>query len=250
MESLFIAQLTDLPGLLEQRQTLEEGLQDLAASAARSLGAQRCSVMLLSATDDGDPVQLRVCSHFGNLPAEAYEAPVDLESSIAGRVVRTHQALLINDVDHSEVSALARQGPGGGASLMCAPIDVAGQLIGVINVSQPVEPRPFAQEDLDLLKVYSAFVGQSIHVFQLQKLSESRLLQMSKLLDERENGLGGGAISPDPAKLAKLVAKNFYRELAIAGFGPKAIIAVATEVLGLLNENLEKHRSRLGQKTP
>ena len=247
MKPLFIAQLTDLAGLIEQRQTLEEGLRDLAASAARSLGAKRCSVMLLSQASDGEPARLRVCSHFGNLPPEAYETPVDLESSIAGRVARAREPLLINDVAHSDVAALARQGARGGASLMCAPIDAAGQLIGVINVSQPGEPRPFTREDLDLLQVFSAFIGQSIHIFQLQKLSESRLLQMSTLLEAREQGLGGDAISPDPTRLAKLVAKNFYRELALAGFGPNAIIAVATEVLGLLNENLDKHRSRHGK---
>ena len=72
------------------------------------------------------------------------------------------------------------------------------------------------------------------------------LLQMAALLERREQE--GGAkqpISPDPAKLAKIVAKGFYRELALAGFGPEAIISVASEVLGLLNENLGRHRSRI-----
>lgn len=249
MEQLFIAHLTDLSNLISQRQSLEEGLKDLAASAAHSLGAKRCSVMLLTEGDDASQPSLRVCSHFGNLPPAAYSAPVDLEASIAGRVARTRKPLLVNDVEHSEVAALARQGAGGGSSLMSVPIEVADRVIGVINLSQPVAPGPFAAEDLDLLKVFSAFIGKSIHVFQLQKLSESRLLQMSQLLETREQRGRDGAISPDPARLAAMVAKGFYRELVQAGFGPNAIIEVTTQVLGLVSEHLDKQRSMDARET-
>jgi hypothetical protein len=41
-----------------------------------------------------------------------------------------------------------------------------------------------------------------------------------------------------------MVAKNFFRELTNAGFGPNAVISVASEVLSMLNANLEKHKER------
>jgi signal transduction protein with GAF and PtsI domain len=249
LDERFIAQLIDIGTLIERRQTLEEGLRDLAALTAQSLGAARCSVMLLMEADDPGGPRLRVYSHFGNLPKEAYASPVDMESSIAGGVAMTGEPLLTNHVGDSSLADLADQGEAGGDSLMSAPIVVAGHTIGVMNVSQPTGGRSFTEQDLDLFKVFSMFVAKSIHVFQLQKLSESRVLQMSQVLQQRDRGQGAKRpISPDPQRLAKMVAKNFYRELSLAGFGPNAIIAVASEVLGQLNETISKHRSRMERR--
>jgi len=239
----FIAQLTDIRALVARHQTLEEGVRDTAELAARSLGVARCSVMLIMQEEDGQSSTLRVYSHYGDLPAAAYAERVSLQSGIAGQVASSGEALLINDLRASRFANLARQGEEADEHLMSAPIQIAGRVIGVINVSKPTDGRSFSEQDLDLLKVFSMVLAQSIHVFQLQKLSESRLLQMAQVLEKRDDG--SGPISPEPERLAHIVAKGFYRELAQAGFGPKAIISVATEVLGLLHENLEKHRARL-----
>ena len=245
MDQCFVAQLMEAGALIEEHPTLDEGLRDLAELAARSLGARRCSVMLRIEADASAPPALKVCSHYGDLPKAAYREVVPVDSSISGRVLSSGQPLLINEVKRSALAALARQGDQTGDSMMSAPIAVAERMIGVINVSQPSGARHFTEEDLGLLKIFAAFIGKSIQVFQLQKLSESRLMQMAALLERREVDGAPKPISPDPAKLAKIVAKGFYRELALAGFGPEAIIAVASEVLGLLNENLSRHRSRI-----
>ncbi|ESQ10185.1 MAG: GAF domain-containing protein [Thiohalocapsa sp. PB-PSB1] len=244
MDETFIENLVDVGALFEREQGLDDGLRDLAHLAARSVGAGRCSVMLLSDPGDGHLPTLKVCSHFGDLPAEAYRAPVKPGESIAWHVVETQASLLLDDVGHSGVSALARQGANAGRSMMSTPILLSGQVIGVINASLPRDAECFARSDLDLLEVFALFVGQSIQVFQLQRLSESRVLQMARLLEQRE-GSEQKPISPDPARVAKIVAKTFYRELRQAGFGTNAIISVATEVLGLLETNLQKHRARL-----
>lgn len=246
MKQGFVSGLIEVGTQIEERQTLEDGLRDLAELTARSLAAGRCSVMLRTQVEGSETGALKVCSHYGDLPEAAYRETVSIDSSIAGRVVSAGQPLLINDVKHSALAALARQGDEAGSSMMSAPIAVAERVIGVINVSQASGGRHFTEEDLGLLKVFAVVIGKSIQVFHLQRLSESRLLQMAALLERREQE--GGVkqpISPDPAKLAKIVAKGFYRELALAGFGPEAIISVASEVLGLLNENLGRHRSRI-----
>ncbi|NBC49588.1 MAG: GAF domain-containing protein [Gammaproteobacteria bacterium] len=244
MDRIVVEELSGITRLIEQKPTLEDGLRDLAALAARSLGAARCSVMLLSGVEDNGKQNLKVCSHFGDLPDAAYQVPAKPDSSIACHVVSTGEALLVNDVQASPVASLARQSSLGGVAFMSAPIITAERVIGVINVSRKTPDERFSAADLELLKLFSLFVGKSIHVFQLEKLSESRLLQMAQVLDARESG-SEGPITPDPARIAKIVAKSFYRELSLAGFGPNAIIAVATEVLGQLNENLQMHRERI-----
>ena len=54
-------------------------------------------------------------------------------------------------------------------------------------------------------------------------------------------------IHPNPTLLAKLVAKSFFRELTKSGFGPNQIIEIATEVLNLLHNTLNKHKQRLAK---
>lgn len=243
MEHQFVNDLIDASTLIQEEQTLDDGLKNLARMAAASIGADRCSVMLI-AESDGER-KLRVYSHFGDLPAAAYGEPVTLDQGIAGYVATTGEPLLVEDIAHSEFAPLACRGAAGAPSLMSAPIRVADQTIGVINVSDPSGGGRFTPRVLELLNVFALFVGKAIQVFELQKLAGSRVLQMAQVLDSRERQSSGkGAICPDPVRLAKLVAKNFYRELAAAGFGPSAIIAVSSEVLNELNESLVRHRSR------
>lgn len=255
MDNPWFDTLLDAATLLAHRGTLEEGLRDLAQMTARSLAAARCSVMLVHERDgeeeeEGDGVagpQLRVCSHFGDLPPDAYQQGMPLDQGVAGHVLRTGQPLLIEDIHQSQFAACARQDPGASPCLLSSPIAVGAEVIGVINLSGPRGRSCFSPRDLDLLQVFSLVVGQSIQVFQLQRLAESRLLQMAEILRQREKARGRGVhpISPDPLRLTKIVAKNFYRELSTAGFGPNDIIAVASEVLTLLNDNITKHRSRM-----
>ncbi len=246
MHHRFIAQLIDASALIEQEATLEGGLKELARLSAETLGAKRCSVMLLAEGEGGADSELRVCSHYGDLPRAAYEKGIPLNKSIAGHVASTSKPLLIEDINQSGFTAFASKGEAANPSLILAPIPVADRTIGVINISEPLDGRRFGPTDLNLLNVLALFVGKSIHTFQLQKLAESRVLQMAKALEQRENAKDSNqVISPNPAKLAKIVAKSFFRELSSAGFGPNAIIAVASEVLSQLNESLSKHRSRM-----
>ena len=245
MDHRFIARLIGVSALIEQQQTLEDGLRETAALAASSLDAGRCSVMLVTPDDGARVPALRVCSHHGDLPKAAYAGSVPLGSGIAGQVAASGEPLLITDLKQSAFADLARDADAAGSSFISVPIRVAQQVIGVINISKPASARVFSHQDLHLLEVFSLFIGKSIHVFELQRLSESRVLQMARIIDERGHGDAAAPISPDPSRLAKIVAKGFYRELSVAGFGPNAIISVASEVLGLLNENLGKHRSRL-----
>lgn len=247
MDSHFFDSLLNAATLLSQRRTLEEGLRDLARMTAHVLEAQRCSVMLVDEADEETGSSLRVCSHFGDLPLAAYHQFMPLDRGVAGYVLSTKQPLLIEDIHQSQFAGTTRRDPGGSPSLVSSPIQVATEVIGVINLSGPLGRTCFSTKDLDLLKVFSLVVGQSIHVFQLQKLAESRLLQMAEILRQRERTRGPGVhpISPDPFRLTKMVAKSFYLELSAAGFGQNDIISVASEVLAQLNETIEKHRARM-----
>jgi hypothetical protein len=81
-------------------------------------------------------------------------------------------------------------------------------------------------------------------VVQLQNLLKSRFAQLA--LAKESEALAGAMIpsGQDSGKVAKFVARTFYRELTKAGFGAEQIIDTATEIISLLGAQVRSHSSR------
>ena len=102
-----LIKLQDLACFLEKG-SFDDNMQQLAAMAAKILNAENCSLMLLN---DGEMenLRMRVCASYGPLPAAAYKESIGKGEGIAGRVVATGKALLIDDIHHSEFAQWARR---------------------------------------------------------------------------------------------------------------------------------------------
>jgi GAF domain-containing protein len=248
MTNDYIVRLLGISSLLEARTDLEQGLRDVASLTAQMLKTRRCSIMLLSEPEvqDNGGCYLRVVAHYGNLPPSAYEETTPLNQGIAGYVAATGESLLIRDITESQFVEAARYLNEPNKSLISAPISFRDKRIGVINVSNPVDRKSFNEQDLETLKIFALFIGKSLYIAQLQRILRSKFVEMAVA---RELGdipsEGAIAISPNPTKLAKIVAKSFYRELTTAGFGPNQVIEIATEILELLQKNITRHKKRL-----
>lgn len=236
----FIFQLLDLSNLLEVQPDLEQGLREVVCLSAQILKTQRCSIMLLSEpeTQGNGCGYLRVFTHYGNLPASAYEQITPLNEGIAGYVAATGKPLLIEDITRSQFVEAARYLDESNKSLISVPILFAGKIIGVINTSNPIAKKSFDEQDLETTKIFALFVGKSIHIAQMQKILRSKFVELAVIreLTEEIPLEEAIAIAPNPTKLAKIVAKSFYRELTQAGFGANQVIEIATEVLDLLQK--------------
>lgn len=249
-QTRFIYRLLGLSHLLATKANLEDSLRDIALTAAQTLKARRCSIMLLSEleTQSNDEYYLQVFTHYGNVPPSAYQEITRLNNGIAGYVAATGQPLLIKDITQSPFLSSARYPEDENHSLISAPIIIDKEVIGVINVSSPQNKEFFEEYDLHLLKLFTEYTSKSIHLAQLQVILKSRFVEMAvarELEDKQEEE--SITLSPDPDRLAKLVAKSFFRELTKAGFGPTQIIEIATEVLNLLQKTLDKHKQRLAR---
>ena len=243
--------LVGLSNFLEQQTGLDDCLNELAKIAAGILGVGNCSIMLFHGGKEDGEFRLRVFAKHGPLPADANDEAVKVNEGIAGHVAATGEPLLVKDITRTEFLPLARRPEHPGRSFISVPVFLAGKVIGIINFSNPVPDRFLDDGDLRQAVFVSLLVSKSIQVIEMHKILHSRFLQLS--ISREAGSLVSGAITPlsqDPEKLAKIVAKTFYREMTSAGFDPRHIVKAATEIISLLNMTLKKHKKRLDSAQP
>jgi L-methionine (R)-S-oxide reductase len=238
--------LVDLSAFLEKQPNLDVCLRDLAVMAANILNMENCSVMLLrEEEEDGNEHRLRIFAHSGALPESAHREAMKIKEGISGYVVATGEPLFVEDIEHSRFAALKR-GRYKSKGFISAPILVNKKAVGVINANTPRNRSNVRREDLELLGIIALLISKSIQLIHLQGLLNSKYAQFALALEEKDlrSGNVGMAMSQDPDKMAKLLAKTFYNEMAKAGFGADHMISVATEILSLLTDRLHKHSQR------
>jgi hypothetical protein len=53
--------------------------------------------------------------------------------------------------------------------------------------------------------------------------------------------------APDPAVAARVLARSFYKELRSRGYGPNQLLAVSSELIGLVTQDLKSDREDLSR---
>lgn len=244
--------LIGLSTFLEEQENLDESLDQMVAMAANILHSATCSIMLFKEDDAGEGFRLRIFAKHGDLPQRAYTEAVKVNDGIAGKVAATGQALLVKDISETEFFNLARRPDAKSRSFICTPIVINRKVIGVLNVSNPLDIRSYDYSDLNLSVFVALLVGKSVQVNQLQSLLKSKFAQLALAGEARQ--MISGAVSTsaiESDKVVKMLAKTFYKEMTKAGFHWDQIVSAATEILGLLNESLDRHNrrnSREGEK--
>lgn len=242
----FFMKLVGMSSFLEQQENLDESLNDFAAMAANIVNVENCSIMLFREGDKPGDFRLRVFAKTGYLPENAFREAVKVNDGIAGRVAATGQALLVEDITRSPYLPLARTPEGGSKCFISVPVLIGTKVVGVINLTNPRDNRCFTDNDLALATFVALQVGKSIQVTQLQNVLRSRFAQMA--ISRETKSLVASKVTEfyqDPARLARIAAKTFYREMTRAGLGAEHILNAATEIVGLLGDNLKKHKKRM-----
>lgn len=244
-----LVRLQDLAEHVEAQGTLEDNLDTLARMTAGILDAEACSILLLSEGEAHAP-RLRVWASSARLPDAAWAHTQKVGEGIAGHVAKSGEPLLVRDLADSPFAPHARRPDEPRRGVIAAPVTVHHALVGVVTVSLPRDSRDFSHDDLSLLIIVALFIGKSIQVAQLQALLKSRFARHALSDADADGGARTGIDSvlsgavENPERVARLLAKSFYRELAQAGFGPRHIINAATEIIGLINTHLGRHRER------
>lgn len=235
--------LHELADLLTTEENLESHLGEVAQLAADTIGAAACSVML--AAEEEQPLCLKLWASTENFPADAWQGDQKDIETIAGRVLVSGEPILVADIARSPYAALGRYRPDQGASCIVVPIRVGGTPIGVMNLTSRPQRSAFVPADLTIACIVAALVGKTVQVARLQTLVRSRVAQLALARQEKEVALSLTNGSMPPARLAKMLAKAFYKDLAAAGFNAGQIIEAASEIIAQISTDVVRYKTRL-----
>jgi len=241
-----LGRLRDLAVFVASEEDLRTHLEDLIALAASVTDAAMCSIMLLSEGEHEAP-RLKLWASTETPPTLAWDEAPGRGESIAGRVLEHGRPLLIADISASELASLARRRADLGASFICAPIAVGRYVIGVLNLSSRLGSPPFDESSLRLAEIAAALIGKAVQVERLQTVIKSKFALASLALEEKDfvTQLTKGTL-PMP-RVAKLLAKSFFRDLSAAGFDPGQIIEAASEIITLVSSDLNRFKKRINR---
>jgi two-component system sensor histidine kinase KdpD len=122
-----------------------------------------------------DEEQLRVVAVRGSRLAR--DARVRLGESIAGRVARSREPLLINGLATPDDYPGYEDRESKTSSAMCVPLANRGQLLGVLNVSAPAD-REFDEHDLQVLSLFAEPVAAAIAKAGLYEAERAHVAQL------------------------------------------------------------------------
>ncbi len=226
----------------------EDALQQVAAMIGELLHAARVSIMLRDVSK-GQDARLKLVAVHGQLPDVAWKDENGMADSIASRVLAGGQAVCIDDIARSDYLHLARR-PGAPASFMACPVNICGQAAGVLNISEPRGDKAFTEEDRRLAELAALVVGRLIQTMRLSRVLDSRFTQMALTLEGRGDSHSMTSLTAhEPERVAKMLAKAFYKEMHHCGFTPNQIIHAAGEIISELTGSLNRHKQRIARKT-
>jgi len=238
-----LGRLHDLAVFVRAEEDLRTHLRELVDLAASVTEAATCSIMLLSEGAQDAP-RLKLWCSTEALPSSAWDETPGRGESIAGRVLEQRAPLLIADIRASEFAPLARRRETLGASFICTPITVGKHVIGVMNLSSRPDAPPFDESDLRLAEIVATLIGKSVQVERLQTLIRSRVAHVSLAKEEKQVVAGLTDGTAPPARVAKLLAKSFFRDLSSAGFDPGQIIEAASEIIAMVSADIRRYKRR------
>jgi putative methionine-R-sulfoxide reductase with GAF domain len=149
-------------------------LETILALIEKHLQVNRCSLMIV----DKDRKHLRIKKAFGIDDVDIKKIKVPLGEGIAGYVATGTRPLLIKDIATEQhlISQVPQAENFRTNSLLSVPLVAQEQIIGVINVNNRKDGRPFTEDDMELLSKISseiaAVLQRSYMALQLKKARE------------------------------------------------------------------------------
>lgn len=221
----------------------ERALSGLMDTVADMFSAGRVSLMLVDSVGSLGQ-KLRLVALHGELPETAWNERSEESQSIAAQVLASRQSLVVNDINVSAMKVMRRHSDEP-ASFMACPIPVSGIYAGVLNISKRENGQPFSEQDLAIAEFAAILVGRAIELGRLQGMLNSSFAKMALVLEEVSNSRSFMDLSlQEPQRMAKILAKSFYKEMSRCGLSANQIIHVASEIISEMTNSIVRHQRR------
>lgn len=166
--------LTDTLLQIDSKDLLYESILKIASDL---IEATQGSIMLI----DKDGVGMQIVFTLGMTLNIARCLQLKVGKGIAGMVAKTGQPLLVNDVEKDSRIAMANRLRFKSKSLICIPLKLKDKVIGVLNLSDKKNLRPFTHADLQLLTSFANLA--SLMIERTEVLEESERFEQLSVTD-------------------------------------------------------------------
>jgi GAF domain-containing protein len=165
----------------------EDSLKKLLSKMIDIIGAKNGSIMVIEESSG----QLKVLAASGSKDSQPSQPCFPIGLGVAGWVARESKPLIISDVNTSERFYRDEKTNGHIRALLCLPLVIENQTIGVLNVSSD-RPDAFSLNTERILHIIAGQVAIAIansESWRKQKLKEETLQQTNQKLQETQKQL-------------------------------------------------------------
>lgn len=190
---------------------LNDLLRQIVVLAATVTEAQVGSIMLVD--ERREFLQIEAAIGLDDKIVEHTQLPIG--ESIAGYVAETGEPLMVEDVEKDARFKRINQERYGAASLLCSPLRIKNNVLGVINMANKQDGKSFTQDDLRLLTTFASQAAIAVDdAYQFEK-SRRRLVEF-EILHELSNELSTvQSINAFHALLVKKLRRVFQIDVSI-----------------------------------
>jgi signal transduction histidine kinase/DNA-binding response OmpR family regulator len=131
---------------------LPELLSQIINLATTVIGARTGSIMLIEKDRNNLSIQAAV-----GVDRQVIEnTTLPLGSSIAGHVAQSGEPLIVEDIERDDRFKRAAKAHYRSRSLLCVPLRIKNEILGVINLTDKAGAESFSKEDLKLLTTFAS----------------------------------------------------------------------------------------------
>jgi signal transduction histidine kinase len=179
-----LSTLTEVVELASRIPQMQDLLSLVLERTMHTVRASIGSIMLLDRERDA----LRVVAARGLPEGVAGAAEVPLDDSIAGKVVRLGEAVLVDDIEKDPRFAKGNDPKYGSGAFICLPVRVEDRIIGVVNLAKsatsPANPATFSPTDLQFLRTLMAHIAYALDNARLLQEAQQSAMRLRNVIDD------------------------------------------------------------------
>ncbi len=207
---------------------LEKNLHAVMQSLGGQLEMQRGCVFLL----DKPSRELKIVAAYGLTREEIQRGKYRIGEGIVGRVIESGQPMFVPNIGQEPkfLNRTASRPQKSGVSFICIPIELDGQILGVISVDRIyTEERGNVDDDLRVLSIVASFIAQFVKLWEHFRQTEQECGQLRSQLRDKfslSNIIGESAPFQQVLKAVRKVAATDTTVLLLGESGTgKELIA-------------------------